>query len=135
MGGLASAEGAREDTQLIPQELLDCFPEMYADGWHDAPVGWTHIMVRLSYRLNDIYPGIKCAQSKSKFGALRWYLDAIECDDATFKQIRDTIREAEIESARTCEECGNEGAPTEEGWVRTLCPACLPKWEARKRAI
>jgi hypothetical protein len=60
----------------------------------------------------------KASQVKEKYGTLRFYMTH-ETDE-----IGKAIREAEFESAVTCEHCGAPGKTHGNGWIRTLCDAC-----------
>jgi hypothetical protein len=41
--------------------------------------------------------------------------------------VQDLVNEAEAESYRTCEECGQPGKPNKQGWIMTLCDPCREK--------
>jgi membrane-bound lytic murein transglycosylase D len=62
------------------------------------------------------------SQIKEKFGELRIYTGAL--DAAVADQVYKIIDEAEIESGRTCEWCGNPGKVRGGGWIKTLCDNC-----------
>lgn len=55
-------------------------------------------------------------QVKEKFGGLRFYTEGGSSDH------RLAIGFAEAMSVRTCEVCGSPGKPTNNGWIKTLCP-------------
>ena len=94
---------------------------------------------------------ITALQIKEKFGTLRFYyslknpktkkaLSPIEvslfspdggvtrmvpqADDPVQAEINQAIREAEAESAVTCEICGQPGILRSGGWIRCLCDGC-----------
>lgn len=54
-------------------------------------------------------------QIKEKFGTLRFYVGAAP------DHVYDAIRDAENESAKTCEQCGAPGKLQDNGWLRTVC--------------
>jgi hypothetical protein len=99
--------------------------------------GWYNIIYRLSTKIKSIVSSIPgegvdpkeyCAsQVKEKFGGLRFYMHNSTMD------IEEAIREAEEETARTCETCGNPGTLNEGGWLMTLCGECREQYEREKR--
>ncbi len=87
--------------------------------------GWEPLIRRLSEKLEPLIAALPpddeegpccAAQVKEKFGTLRFYM--MWATDEMDKY----IRQAEGESARTCEECGAPGQRTSKGWIKTLCP-------------
>lgn len=70
------------------------------------------------------------AQVKEKFATLRFYMSGYP-DGAD-----DLIAEAEVQSAKTCESCGQPGEPRKTGWIKTYCNAhyedYLQEQEARR---
>jgi hypothetical protein len=79
--------------------------------------GWTKILDALVTDLKAMAWDGDCHQIKEKFGGLRFY---IGCGN---DEIWERIDKAEMESRRTCEECGEPGAPRSGGWIKTLCDA------------
>ncbi len=86
--------------------------------------GWFNILWRLCAYLELLVTELEretgehfaVVQVKEKLGALRFYVshhtDAID----------DRIAEAQLESSRTCEVCGQPGRQREAGgWVRAVC--------------
>lgn len=69
----------------------------------------------------------RAMQVKEKFGTLRFYT-TWETDEMSR-----LIEQAEEKSAVTCEDCGQPGQETNEGWVRTECEECAIK-RRQKRA-
>lgn len=61
---------------------------------------------------------LKAVQVKSKYGSLRFYVSGGVEHEA---EVSALIREAEMESTATCEECGDPGKLYTGGWWRTLC--------------
>lgn len=107
--------------------------------WSDHPAwrsvdcgpGWWPIVARLDQDLREVYPDYRVTQVKEKFGTLRYYTEGYT--DAMGVR----IREAEEESARTCEECGQPGTLRTDRWYRTLCDADEAKrqeWRAKMLA-
>lgn len=115
--------------------------EQAANGWPpiDPADGWAQILTDLRHDLQQIDPEHVVRQVKQKFGVLRVY--ATESDPALTAAMSERIKEAEMESARTCEKCGGPGRlhQRDSGWYGTLCdvhakpphrwPACpWPGW-------
>jgi len=102
----------------ISQNLM-AFGFDHGDGWFDLE--W-----RLCEDLEKLVgPGYKLFQIKEKFGTLRWYDSDDIVSDAANAAAHQRIREAEQESARTCERCGKPGTLRQGGWWRTLCNTCV----------
>ena len=59
----------------------------------------------------------RASQVKEKFGGLRVYLTS------STDEMEQAIRQAEEESFKTCEICGEPGALRRGGWLATLCDA------------
>lgn len=107
--------------------LVHDFPKLYVDyGGNPRQTamafgfecgdGWEPLIRRLSEVVEPL--GVVATQVKEKFGTLRFYIRG--GSDEAYK----AIRAAEGESARTCEECGADGALRTAGWYRTLCDGC-----------
>lgn len=98
------------------QNNLMCFGFEHDDGWFDLE--W-----RLCEDLEKLVgPNYKLVQVKEKFGTLRWY------DEGNTNAGYERIEQAESESAKTCEVCGNPACLCAAGyWVKTLCDFCLEK--------
>ena len=75
--------------------------------------GWADIVGRLFELCFE--EGVAVTQVKEKYGGLRFYVGS-----AT-EQVLDTIDEAEQESYKVCEHCGEPGEPRKGGWILTLC--------------
>lgn len=71
------------------------------------------------------YPRV--VQVKEKFATLRYYMSA------STDKMEDMIREAEQESAVTCEECGQPGVCRSGGWLKTLCDKCATEEDGSVR--
>ena len=92
---------------------LMCFGFDHEDGWFDLE--W-----RLCEDLEKLVDkDYKLMQVKEKFGTLRWY------SNHNSEEAGKRINQAENESSRTCEVCGNPGITrTDRSWLRTLCDKC-----------
>jgi hypothetical protein len=55
-------------------------------------------------------------QVKEKFGGLRFYIGQAK------PEIFDRIHQAENQSMKICEECGEPGELYHDGWIKCLCP-------------
>ena len=93
------------------------------DGWGrwiGCGPGWYPILARLEERLQQIDPDYRVHQIKEKFGTLRFYFSSSNWDAC-----RAVLADAEAESERTCERCGNPGRLRKRnGWFRTVCDDC-----------
>ena len=122
------------------QKLFNAYPHLYrgrekslqeslmswgftcSDGWFDLV--WT-----LSQNIEDIAKAARlepqcdewpeAVQVKEKFGTLRFHLKRSPL--TTSDKVEALIREAELCSAKICEECGKPGLLKEGGGTRTLC--------------
>lgn len=83
------------------------------EGWHDL----------IKPPLNRILElGGEIHQVKEKFGTLRLYYTLPKTVSEYDRiQVFDMVRQAERESAVTCEVCGKPGKLNNGGWVQTLC--------------
>lgn len=95
---------------------LMCFGFSHGDGWFDLEWKLCEALEALG-----VGPEYKIFQIKEKFGTLRWY------DNGVSEAGHALVHEAEKESAKTCEECGQPGTIRSGGWYRTLCDACEAK--------
>ncbi len=85
--------------------------------------GWYNLLDDLCCKIqkhldeNPQLESFKMRQIKEKFGELSFYYQG--GDDYISK----VVREAEQQSYKTCELCGNDGNPcrSETGWLKTLC--------------
>lgn len=69
-------------------------------------------------------PQVIASQVKEKFGGLRFYYTGGD------NEIRGMVYLAEAMSYRICENCGTMNelvTQNSRGWIRTLCPCCVPK--------
>lgn len=83
------------------------------------PKGWSDIVHRLVAKLSELPGDIEVLQVKSKFGTLRFYTRGTLVHWETVDAL---VREAEAESAVTCEQCGATAKTTSVGYyIVTLC--------------
>jgi hypothetical protein len=84
--------------------------------------GWFNLIWKLCEDLDSLVPdNFEVVQVKEKFGGLRFYID--NGSDAIY----DRIGQAEDESFKTCEVCGNPGKVRGGGWISTLCDEHVKK--------
>lgn len=98
--------------------------------------GWDDLIRRLHDRVVGIDPNYRVTQVKEKFGGLRYYvMDDPDLDDTLRQRVWDFISEAEEESYRICEVCGEPGETRGGSWYRTLCDAHHREREAQYAAL
>lgn len=88
--------------------------------------GWNDIIIRCNRKLEMLDPEYRILQIKEKFGALRYYYET-DVKIVSVKEAMDRyVRQAELESAKTCEFCGAEGKlmSRKMGWMKTRCTSC-----------
>jgi hypothetical protein len=94
------------------------YPSVFS-GRCDVSVGagWVPLLDELCAKLEPLCqdPCTHAVQIKEKFGGLRFYLSR-GC-----REVYDLIAEAEKKAAKTCEKCGEPGAPRSGSWIKTLC--------------
>lgn len=76
--------------------------------------GWEPIIRRLCEVIEK--KDMVATQIKEKFGGLRFYVAGKGDGESDV-----AITEAEKESYKTCERCGEPGRIREGGWIQTLC--------------
>lgn len=108
-------------------KLCAKYPKLYAQRnlpmqetcmcWGFPGDGWYDLIDRLSAKLEPL--GVEAVQVKEKFGTLRFYTNKY------VEAAEEAIRDAEAESAKTCEICGSKKASVCGGfWLKTLCDKC-----------
>lgn len=98
--------------------LLERIPDGWG-RWISCDPGWYPILARLEERLSELDPDYEVNQIKEKFGTLRFYWEG------DHQQGDAIVEEAEAESARTCELCGDPGHLHIRGRrLKTVCDAC-----------
>lgn len=96
--------------------------------------GWFELVKRLCARIDELLAenldidDFLWVQIKEKFGTLRAYYSSSGSFFEKHASIDDPIylavSEAEEESERTCEDCGQPGTLHAYGWWHTVCAAC-----------
>lgn len=110
--------------------------------WADRPVwrsvdtgpGWYEIILDCDRKLREIKPDYRVSQVKEKFGTLRFYPETYPTDEAERERFIAVIREAEVKTETTCEQCGGDGTYRTGGWIRTLCDGCETQRLAAREA-
>lgn len=83
------------------------------DGWYDLI---DVLCLNLEYATKNGAPQVVVRQVKEKFGALRFYADGQNDEQAAMIQVAASM------STRLCEVCGNRGKLIRNDWIRTRCP-------------
>lgn len=130
------------------KKLCEAFPRLYADRHQDmrrtcmcwgfeCGDGWFDLIWQLSEKLEALIDDYckrtqdhknfpKASQVKEKFGTLRFYMTT------STDEMDRLIDQAESESAKTCENCGNKGKTRSyRGWWLTNCQKCYEEYKAR----
>lgn len=108
--------------------LKASFPELFQDisPWgFGCESGWEILLTQLCGRLDALaLLELRVVQVKEKYGTLRFYVHG------STDEVQAMIRQAEAESAKTCEWCGAPGQmrESERRYFLTLCPPCFEKW-------
>ena len=104
-------------------KLKEKYSEFFGEGYigFDTEPGWDDLLDRLFSAIREeVKNGAeqpKVLQIKEKFGTLRFYLFGGS------ETISGLVRNAEAESACTCEICGKKGKLCVKScWYKTLCP-------------
>ena len=71
--------------------------------------GWNKIIIKCNRKLEMLDPDYKIFQIKEKFGTLRYYYETNVKITSVKEAMERYVRQAELESAQTCEYCGSEG--------------------------
>lgn len=118
----------------LDEALVRDFPLLFRDR-HASPLqscmhwgfecgdGWEPLIRRAAEKLEKCITEIAgltlappyASQVKEKYGTLRFYLN---CETDEMAEI---VHQAEMESEKTCEECGSPGKLRGEGWYYTAC--------------
>lgn len=123
---MSPAAGSGREVPADLEPLAQRVPPGWRNWWLGCGPGWFPLLARLGADLDDIAPNWSLHQAKAKFAELRFYASAGSDDPDVRQRFADRIRQAESESARTCEECGRPGSllTTPSGWLATLCSDC-----------
>lgn len=117
------------------KKLVERFPNLYRDMYGDRGTtclsfglecgnGWHQLIWNLSEKIEEVLLTLpeserinfKVAQVKEKFGGGRFYIDGIN------EKISSLIREFEVNTFKTCEECGETGIKRVKGmWIYVSC--------------
>jgi hypothetical protein len=93
-------------------------PKLFPPGLvFEVGSGWHGLLSRLARRLSVYSPDAVCVQCKEKFGALRFYAHGLTASGAAAVEV------AELESAVSCEKCGEPGyiGPPNDTYLKCLC--------------
>ena len=121
------------EKELQESIINDC-PIIYKSGERvSVGKGWYQLVRTLSLRLEalaaemtpEAQANCHVSQIKEKFGGLRFYMAG------TTNEMEKLIDEAEAESYKTCEACGEPGRTREGGWVKVLCNSCERQRESK----
>lgn len=116
---------SNDDSALEP--ILERIPARWG-RWIDVDAGWYPLVIATDIRLAAIDPHYVVHQIKEKFGTLRYYCASSSenpGDDGVGDAFDAVVRDAERESAITCERCGEPGTLHDKrSWVKTLCAPC-----------
>lgn len=117
------------------EDFERAFPTLYDHpglAGFDCPDGWQALVWELSTHPEPL--GLRCAEVKTKFGALRYYIEAqVEMTVPLGERVAKAeglIRAAEEASLETCEFCGDHGRQWRRepgGQIFTICATCIPK--------
>lgn len=118
-------------------KLVNDFPNLYKDRDSDPLTsamsfgfpgdGWYKLIYNLSEKLEKMIlslpkediPFYRASQVKQKWGQLRFYMTA-QTPDMTM-----IICQAENDSLKICENCGDEGCLRDDPFIKVLCNNCL----------
>jgi hypothetical protein len=113
--------------KLNQDKLLNDFPELYKQYYlpmsetcmcwgFDCGDGWFDLIYKLSTNISKIDPTCEAVQVKEKFGGLRFYISKGN------NELYELINNAEKESFKTCEICGNPGILyNKDNWMIIRC--------------
>ena len=77
--------------------------------------GWLELIKEMIDELLAAGWDRRLAQSKEKFGGLRFYIGSSN------DELHTIVAKYESKSYQVCEKCGKEGQLRKGGWMRTLC--------------
>ena len=111
----------------LQEKIKAKYPMIFDQNFYfECDDGWYNILDLVCYKvqsyIEDHAPKvdqIKATQVKEKFGGLRFYYNGGD------EFVDKLIREAEAESVRTCETCGEPGGiKTRNRWMVCRCSKC-----------
>lgn len=110
-------------------ELIAKHSKLFPDGKALCGVeigqGWMPLVDQLCDDLEKYDPAPTVDQIKEKWGALRFYV-SLPFERLTYNasDIFMLVNEAENQSIKICEYCGNPGELRRRAWIKTLCEEC-----------
>jgi len=109
----------------MSKDVTDVLSRMGDDKYLPGE-GWYGIIIRCNNKLSMLDPEYRILQIKEKFGTLRYYYHTNTNIYAIKEAMDRYVRQAELESAVTCEVCGNPGSllGRRSGWMKTRCLDC-----------
>lgn len=107
------------------EEINNILSRMIFDKYLPG-AGWNKIIIKCNKKLEMLDPNYRIVQIKEKFGTLRFYYETDVTTVAVKEAMERYVRQAELESAKTCEQCGAEGTlmSRKMGWMKTRCKGC-----------
>lgn len=117
----------QSEDEIFLQRLKDHFPSLCKSlSYIECLSGWYELIHRTLTKLQSMIEyfdlekvDVQITQIKEKWGYLRIYLDK------NFEAADWLLHEAEQESSKTCEICGNSGCRVVEPYnIKTLCINC-----------
>ncbi len=113
------------DYSDFEEKLQNDFPKLFSELPYCASFidkGWYQIVYDLCSKIEELLESPEdagVAQIKEKFGGLRFYYS---CDrEEIFNKVKKLVRDAERQSLKTCEVCGEPGEMRKDGWLKTKC--------------
>lgn len=106
--------------------------EDHQSGYIEHPLGWNDLVEQMHAEIVALDPDYMVAQTKEKFGGLRFYIDiSSDVTDEVRDEIETIVEFYEAKSYGVCQDCGDKGTQErntgEFQWVATLCQPCRRK--------
>ena len=112
--------------ERLQENLENAFPNLYKSGiYFEVQDGWFTLLWNLSEKLEQLILQLRepkdepqsyhADQVKEKFGGLRFYMSL------TTDEMGRLIDEAEKQSFKICEICGEPGLIRGRSWLQTRC--------------
>ena len=95
----------------------------HPDAWEPLVVEILEFLEKINLTLEDHW--IQVAQTKEKFGELRFYIDT--CPTDRYDEIWGFIDKVTAKSRTMCIICGKEGKMNTKGWWSPYCKEHFPK--------
>ena len=100
--------------------------------------GWNKLIEKFLIAATETGLDVEVTLIKEKFACLRIYWNASGMSEEQFGCLTGVTTKLEIESGRTCEECGEPGTLRNEHprfyWIRTRCDSC-EHWARVKKGV